>query len=539
MIVNVSEALATIPFFTLTPQGGNPMSVELSRSDDGSENLTYTGFFEIKDTTPSGTAYAVFSAMDIAGNRGTDVDTGTSILLDTDGPAISRMVVAPLNPIQNDPLEPVQVTIIFGLNEAVKPETQPALSYLLSGAGRDPFAITQIDRLTTQGTDVQTWQALFTLEADAGQTDPETLTLMFSAMDDLENPGTKIDSANHIQVYQGDLPPLPVPTGLTGKPLAGGQVYLTWDPVENATGYRLFRQTPNESELAFLAEFSDEVIHTDTTVMDGDHLYAVASMRLDNGQEAVSGPSTPITVNTDATLPPAPTNLSLELTSKGIRCTWQAPALIETITYNLYRADTNQILSVEGMTPLAAKLSVTDLIDPTPSPTEHCDVVTAVDAVGNESLPSNFFYLNFDLLPITNLSVVQEDNNKPVVSWTHPASDLLRYEISVKSQGKEIFATSLLPDSPSFIDQGYTDEERTYTIVAVDQNSAQSMGRAITLPKVAFVLESFSIKRGIMNQVNILVDNLFDQPLTALTASLTLNSKEHTSTPITRRVMPH
>ncbi len=178
--------------------------------------------------------------------------------------------------------------------------------------------------ITTQGTDAQTWQALFTLPADAGQTDPETLTLMFSAMDDLENPGTKITATNHIQVYQGDLPPLPVPTGLTGKPLAGGQVYLTWDMVENATGYKLFRQAPDGTEMEFLAQIDDDLRYTDTTVMDGDHLYAVASLRLDNGQEAISAPSTPITVNTDATVPPAPTNLSLELTSKGIRCTWQA-----------------------------------------------------------------------------------------------------------------------------------------------------------------------------------------------------------------------
>ncbi len=160
-------------------------------------------------------------------------------------------------------------------------------------------------------------------------------------------------------------------------------------------------------------------------------------------------------------------------------------------------------------------------------------MVTAVDAVGNESLPSNSFYLNFDLLPISSLTLVREDNEKPQISWSHPASDLLRYEPSIKSQDQEIFDTSLLPDSTSFIDQGYTDDERTYTLVAVDQNSAKSMGRAITLPKLAFVPESFSIKRGIMNRVNVLVDNLSGKILNSLTASLTLNGREHTSTPMT------
>ena len=38
-------------------------------------------------------------------------------------------------------------------------------------------------------------------------------------------------------------------------------------------------------------------------------------------------------------------------------------------------------------------------------------MVTAVDQVGNESVPSNSFYLNFELLPVATLEVVQHDAN--------------------------------------------------------------------------------------------------------------------------------
>ncbi|MCG8637232.1 MAG: fibronectin type III domain-containing protein, partial [Desulfobacterales bacterium] len=529
VLVSVSEALSALPFFTITPLGGNPVSVELTKETD----LTYTGRFDISGTTPSGTAYAVFSAMDLAGNRGTEIDTGTSVLLDTNGPAITRLSVVPAAPVQNDPQDPSLVTVTFGLNETVKPGSLPALSYLLSGPDREPASISQITQLPAQDNDIQTWQAVFTLPEDAGQAAPETLSFTFTATDDLDNPDGGITVANQFQVYQGDLPPLPVPGGLTGKALPGGQVYLAWEKVENATGYNIYRQTPDTGTLEFLTRIDNGLTYTDTTPSDGAYLYAVASLRRDNGQEAVSGQSPAVTVNTDATAPEAPSGLTLELVSRGIRCTWQAPAYTESVTYNLYRDDAPEILTVQGLTPLATGLTVTDLVDPTPSPTAHCYVVTAVDKTGNESVPSNSFYLNFDLLPIAGLTVVQEDNEKPVVSWSHPSAGLLRYEISISAGGKEILATSVLPDTPAFTDQGYTGGERTYTVTAVDQNGAQSMGRSITLPALESALESPVIKRGIMNQVNVKVTSLSGKDLSSLTAGITVNGRAHTSVPLT------
>ena len=76
-------------------------------------------------------------------------------------------------------------------------------------------------------------------------------------------------------------------------------------------------------------------------------------------------------------------------------------------------------ITLEGMTHLAKDINQTMVIDPTPSPTDHCYVVTAMDKTGNESAPSDSQYLNFDLLPVSTLKVSQTDTDAPVLTWTH------------------------------------------------------------------------------------------------------------------------
>ncbi|MFH0725200.1 MAG: hypothetical protein V2B19_02410 [Pseudomonadota bacterium] len=48
--LTVSEPLSAVPFLTLTPTGGIPMAVELTRITD----TRYDGYFTVLDTTPSG-----------------------------------------------------------------------------------------------------------------------------------------------------------------------------------------------------------------------------------------------------------------------------------------------------------------------------------------------------------------------------------------------------------------------------------------------------------------------------------------------------
>ncbi len=63
---------------------------------------------------------------------------------------------------------------------------------------------------------------------------------------------------NHFRVYQGDLPPLEAHSGLTAKALAGGRIDLAWQAVDEAIGYQLYRQAPNEPELTVLTRLEGQ-----------------------------------------------------------------------------------------------------------------------------------------------------------------------------------------------------------------------------------------------------------------------------------------
>ena len=81
-------------------------------------------------------------------------------------------------------------------------------------------------------------------------------------------------------------------------------------------------------------------------------------------------------------------------------------------------------------------------------------MVTAVDAAGNESNPSNSEYLNITLLPVSTLKVVQQDTSAPVVTWTHPGGDIAGYDIYLGSGASRVKLNSELLKGFSFTDIG-------------------------------------------------------------------------------------
>ena len=526
VVLTVSEPLQAVPYLSIAPEGGVPISVELTQDTD----VTYSGFFVITDSTPSGTAYAIFSARDVVGNRGTEIDAGASILIDSDGPAVSRLEVVPESPIQNDEQNPVSVTVTIGLNEALKPGTLPALSYLLSKEGREAIVIDQITEIATQTGDAQTWQADFVMAADAGLTEAESFHFIYQGADDLDNIGAKIQAANLFQVYQGDLPPLEVPQGLTAEALPGGKIKLTWNAVEQAADYQLYRKAPGESDLTEYVRPGIVVDYIDEPTEDGTYSYAIASIRVENQQEAVSGMSAAVEVDADSVVPGAPANLTLELVANGIKAEWQAPPYTEEITYSLYRSSAAEITSVEGLTPLATGIEQLLVVDPTPSPTDHAYVVTAVDAVGNESAPSNSVYLNFQLLPVASLNVIQTDTALPVISWTHPGGSIEGYDVYQGADGQLVKLNPARLNTMTYTDIGWAADERRYTVIAVDDTGAESLGRSITLPVIeATVAQGSIIKRGIMNNLNYTVQNLSSAQVDGIKLKVGVQSYDHIS----------
>ncbi|MFZ0725147.1 MAG: fibronectin type III domain-containing protein, partial [Desulfobacterales bacterium] len=526
VVLTVSEVLQATPYLSIAPEGGTPMPVSLTRDSD----QTYTGFFVIADATPTGTAYAIFSARDKVGNRGTEIDAGADIEIDTDGPTVRRLAIVPEDPIRNDPQSPVRVTVTLGLSEAVKSGSVPQLTYLLSGAGRAAVAVETLIEVVTRPGEAQSWQAAFTLPADAGLLEAETLRFVYQGIDELGNVGDRIAAGNLFQVYQGDLPPLAPPLNFAGTALPGGRIKLTWEAVAEAVGYRLFRQGPGESDLTACQRIEEALEYIDQPGQDGLYTYAIASIRSENGQEAVSGLSDPVTVAADSVAPQAPAALTLELVANGIKCAWQPPATTEPVTYALYRAPLSEIATVEGLSPLAAGIEQTLVVDPHPSPTEHCYTVTAVDAAGNQSPPAVSAYLNFQLLPVSGITVVQADAEAPVVTWTHPGGSIAGFDIYLGTRADGVKLNDELLIGQSYTDIGWAGDARRYTVIAVDTGEVESLGRTIALPLLgAHYPAETVVRRGVMNRLTYTVENASSDPVEDICLKVDLAGHLHTS----------
>lgn len=495
LVVTFNEALQTIPYLAIVPQGGAPITVDLTKNSD----TVYSGGFQIDAATPAGIANVLLSARDFVGNRGTDVLAGATLNIDTEGPILSNIVISPTAPIKNDTVQTVQAT--FTLSKAAKAGTTPQISYALSGPVRLPVVLSGLSQLNAT-----TWSASFTLPSDAGLGTPELLSFNFQALDELDNVSTKISAFNRFQVYQGNLPPLAIPLGLTAKVQPGGKVLLTWQAVDDAATYQLYRQDPGQNTLQPLVR-ANGVSYIDQTPQDGAYKYAIASVRQSNGQEAVSNQSATVDALASATAPGAPQNLTLQLTGQGIYATWQPPLASTVDYYNLYRATGTSINSIAGLTPLKTRIKNPVTFDTNPSPTQGAYVVTALDAAGNESAISNSAYLNASLLPVRNLRIDQIGNNLPIISWNAPNGNVAGYLVYVGPDASKIKLTPNVISAVNFTDSGYTSGERRYTVSSVDANGVE-LPRTLTLPNVTTQIASgLPIKRGVMNKLQIQVAN--------------------------------
>jgi fibronectin type 3 domain-containing protein len=517
VVVTVSEALQAAPYLSIVPEGGQPIPVDLIRTTD----TQYSGSFVIDSSTPSGTANALFSARDLLGNRGTEISAGATLKIDTAGPVLTGITLTPASPIKNDTAQTVAAT--FTLSKALKTGETPQIAYLLSGPVRSAVALTGLTKVNAT-----TWSGSFTLPQDAGLGGPETVLFTYRGIDDLDNVSTQVTAFNRFQVYQGALPPLAVPLGLTAKAQPGGKVALAWQPVTDAFAYQIYRQGPGETALAAYQRAAG-ASYIDQTTQDGAYQYAVATIRQSNGQESLSVQSSPVQVTASGTAPGAPQNLALQLTGQGIWATWQPPLASQVDSYNLYRASGTGITSLQGLTPIKTGIKQAAAMDANPSPTDHAYVATALDAAGNESALSNSAYLNAGLLPVATLRVDQIGNDLPVLTWAASRSNVAGYNVYVGPDNGKIKLTSTPTTSLTLTDSGYTAGERRYTVAAVDANNVE-MARAIVLPAVsAQVVSGLPVKRGVMNRLQVQVANTSATAIDNASVVVRVANKDHKS----------
>ncbi len=494
--LTVNEKLKEVPYLAIVPHDSTPVPIALSQESD----RVYTGSFEITEDIPSGTAFFNFSGKDIAGNRGTAISGGNSLEIDTNGPRVTELNISPAAPIKNNHDSPVNITVTIILDET--PTDEPLLFYSYNEtSGEIPITgLTQIDTLT--------WEATFTLAPEAGINQGDLITFHFQAKDNLDNVSNTIECLHSFEVYQETLPPLDSPKELSGEAQAEGTTFLKWTPVEGAAYYRIYRQAPGESGLTLYKDHYNQTQFSETTETEGEYVYAVTSIRIANGDISESSITNTVTVNADATPPAPPSNLALELIGSGIKATWIAPSGEDKLRYRLYRSS-SIITSVEGLNAVTTtgenQLST---IDYHPSINEHYYAVTAIDNAGNESSPSNCEYLNFQLLPVSELTVRLAEGSAPVITWADAGESIKGYNVYVRKNDKLIKLNQNLITETHFTDETYTGTETSYAVTCVDNNDTESIGRFIEVPSLIFYLaEEQKLYRKKINDLVFTIEN--------------------------------
>lgn len=523
VVLHLSEEPITTPFLSIAPEDGSAQTVPLTWASE----TTYIGHFEVTASTPSSVAYAVFSARDHAGNRGTDIQEGATLTFDTDGPVATDFQVLPGDPIRNDADSPVTVGVRFGLSEPLGDGALPGLSYRLSGNGRADVAIALVP-------DGEEWSGNFQLPADGGAGSPESLTFSFSGVDDLGNWGDEIQGPNGLQVYQNELPPPETPVGLVARALPDGEVLLTWEAVDDVADYQLYRARGDEESMPLLRS-NGALEWTDLPGEDGIYRYRVASVRVANAQESLSAPSAEVEAVADSLPPDAPNGLSLGVLGTGVEINWEAVSDSDPLSYRVYALPGEGLDELENTAPVLTGLqgtSARDAAPPVPVNDRVTYLVTTVDPAGNESDITAWETVNISLLPLATLEVEQVDDDFPRITWSH-ASSIAGVDLYLgdKNTGLKLNAAPLA--GPGYVDTGWSGGTRHYTLVARDDEDGESLPRSLSLPDLIAERESGSrLDRGVMNSISYDIRHQGSEDLTGVVLNLGVNGVSHRSPPV-------
>ncbi|HSX88639.1 MAG TPA: Ig-like domain-containing protein, partial [Pseudomonas sp.] len=539
--LRMSEPLRNAPFFSLdVPQG---VSIPVRMSQAANDPLYYQGSFDLSGAVPSGLLYARVSAYDPVGNEGSEVLAGKTLRVDTQGPDLQQLSLLPESPVENLVVDNQgrEVQVVLRLSE--DPAALPQLSPLLDGqalAGQGGPLELSLDAQSQAGAPV--YSGRFQLPAAAGEQAVQLLGFDYQASDDLGNVSQRILGRREFQVYQGDLPPLDIPQGLSGKALAGGRVALTWNTVKEASVYQLYRRAEADSAFTAVGRVRELAFEDNLPVAglaDGVYYYQVASIREHDGKEALSLPSEPVKVQVLSQAPGAPRDLSVELNGAGIVLRWLAPAEGQAVSYNLYRANAGQgqAIDITGLTPLQSKIPELIALDSRPSDSEHAYAVTAVDAAGNESAASASVYLNAGLLPVRDLSIRLQEGQAPVLQWDHSGKDVVGYNLYVGAGESAQKLNGDLLASKTYSDQSVSlplAGERLYSVTAVDAQGVESLPHALLLPALKAELRAEqTFERGVFNQLYYRVANSGSTELKRLRLRVDVSSggqtKQHLS----------
>lgn len=384
LLLTVSEPLARPPLLTFAPAAGSPAPVELHAETA----LLWRGTVTVTAEMAPGLSAFAFEAMDLAGNLGSGAPAHEPLTLDTRGPQGALALSRP------SPLKAGALTLTLSLDEPVP--HAPALSWR-----GQPLTLTGADG---------SWSA--TLAVDALTGDGEAL-LAYEGVDRFGNRSSLLSGTTAFVI---DTVAPGEPVAVRANARAAGFIFLSWSgPLGEApTYYRIYRDGVFVTTAAPASDLTG--LFLDHPV-EGPHNYEVSSLDAAGNESALSDP--PATA--DASPPAAPVALAAGLNAFGqVELSWQ-PGDAEAVSFRLYRA-TQAFASVAGLPGRPAAAPFVESLD---ADGLYHWRVTAFDAVGNESAPSEAASLSYDkAAPVIAISGVEEGGHyKASVSPSFSAQD--------------------------------------------------------------------------------------------------------------------
>jgi len=470
----VSEPLAEVPFFSLEPTDGSPIIPTLTQND----TLTYGGDIRIDATRPHGTLTWQYSGKDALGNRTSS--SGSAPTLDVRGPEAGIV-----EPVQLQQTGFSDVTVFVAFNE--ESVTTPQLEFVTADGSVIP--VTDL----AQQADVRNWTGRLDLTEAAEGTGTFRLV---EARDRFGNLGQQVVAGEELLLY-ADLPPAPAaPQGLNALARVGGEVDLLWKTVTGASTYRLYRRLEGAIDYELIHEQS-ATAWRDMPPVDGVWEYAVSAVGPLGSESEMTAP---VTVRSDGTAPGVPQGLELTIGGDGVAATWQAVTADDgdTVRYRLYRAGA-EITTIAGLTAVTES-DVPEALDGAATATLRHYVVTAIDAVGNESAPSVSVSIDFPVAPVKNLLVKQIETALPIITWEAPQSGIVGY--TIYRNGQQVNETPT--PGTTFTDVYYNGGSIRYGIEAIDTYGNHSPVREALLPQMTLgIAEGTTLRRGLLETIQL------------------------------------
>ncbi|MBI2412063.1 MAG: hypothetical protein HYV24_02490 [Deltaproteobacteria bacterium] len=481
--VESTESLSELPFFSLEPQSGSPVVFTLKKIDE----THFEGTINVNALTPHGSTIYKFSAKDVVGNRGNSQGSGISV--DVQGPFAS--ITSPVSAVQKG--ASVGVTVSF--NEA--PANTPAIS-ISDGINNT----VQVSSLASS--DGLIWTGL----ADLSNLNEGTLQFSLNDVTDrFGNISSTIASGGSIVLY-GSTPPAPaVPANLTATARMGRGVGLTWTTVADAESYKIYRRAGGETPVPAATAAKGAGSAGVTAPADGVYYFSISSVGL---LDSESQRSAEVSVTADGTAPSSPAGPALSLDGNGVTASWTS--IDGAASYKVYRSNAS-ITDIAGFTPVATS-TTPSAVDPAPTSSIRFYAVTALDALGNESAPSQSSEIVFPVAPPQDLVLSKIDNGKPTLTWASSESNLQGYH--VYRNGSRITQTPT--PTASYTDSYYSGGTATYGISQVDGFGNESPVKEVTLYDISIGLkEGTTLRRGVLETVQVVLSS---------SANLTVSSIE-------------